>query len=212
MPRLYKDPPVLRRPRTTRLGGALALALVAGCGGAHRRLAPDTPEDMLVEVLPRGARVSLDGAPLGRGSRATAAPPAGEHVLSVEADGYEPGERALPDGDLAGIRVAVALRPSGFASARALDYDDADGLAAAAAFLEREGADRDAAEYAARAAALEPGLAVAHRVLGDALFRLGDGSRAVAAWSQYLRLSPDAPDAADVAERIDEARVDVTVR
>lgn len=202
-----------RRPRTTRLGGALALALAAACGGAHRELAPArAPPELLVEVLPRGASVSLDGAPIGRGSRTIAAPPAGEHVLSAQADGYEPGEQPLPEGDLAGIRVAVALRPLGFGLARALDYDDAEGLVAAAAFLEREGVDRDAADYAARAAALDRGLAAAQRVLGDALFRLGDRAHAVAAWSLYLRLAPDAPDAADVSERIEEARADVTVR
>lgn len=167
---------------------------------------------MLVEVLPRAARVSLDGRPVGEGSRTIPAPPAGEHVLGVEADGYEAAGRALPEGDLAGIRVAVALRPSGLATARALDYDDAEGLAGAAAFLARAGAHRDAADYAGRAAALDPGLALAQRILGDALYRLGDRDHAVAAWSQYVRLSPDAPDAADVSDRIDEARSDVTVK
>ncbi|HEY6002439.1 MAG TPA: hypothetical protein VIV57_06155, partial [Anaeromyxobacter sp.] len=105
-----------------------------------------------------------------------------------------------------------ALRPSGLATARALDYDDAEGLAGAAAFLARAGAHRDAADYAGRAAALDPGLALAQRILGDALYRLGDRDHAVAAWSQYVRLSPDAPDAADVSDRIDEARSDVTVK
>jgi tetratricopeptide (TPR) repeat protein len=167
---------------------------------------------MLVEVLPRDARVSLDGQPVGEGSCAIPAPPAGEHVLAVAADGYEAAGRALPEGDLAGVRVAVALRPSGLASARAVDYDDAEGLAGAAAFLVRVGAHRDAADYAGRAAALDPGLAPALRILGDALFRLGDRGRAVAAWSEYLRLSPDAPDAADVSDRVDEARSDVTVK
>jgi tetratricopeptide (TPR) repeat protein len=200
------------RPRTTRLGCALALALLAGCAESRRERAEEAPRELLVEVLPRAARVSLDGRPVGEGSRAIPAPPAGEHVLAVAADGYEPGGRALPEGDLAGIRVAVALRPAGLATARALDYDDAEGLAAAAAFLVRAGADRDAADYAGRAAALEPGLALAQRVLGDALYRLGDRGRAAAAWSQYLRLSPDAPDAADVSDRIDEARSDVTVK
>jgi tetratricopeptide (TPR) repeat protein len=167
---------------------------------------------MLVEVLPRGARVSVDGRPVGEGSRAIPAPPPGEHVLAVEADGYEAAGRPLPEGELAGVRVAVALRPAGLASTRALDYDEAEGLAAAAAFLGRVGADRDAADYAARAAALEPGLAVAQRALGDARFRLGDRPRAIAAWSEYLRLSPDAPDAAEVANRIEAARSDVVVK
>jgi tetratricopeptide (TPR) repeat protein len=195
-----------------RLGGALALALAAGCAGTRRQAAHDRPRELLVEVLPRGARVSLDGRPVGDGSRAIPAPPAGDHVLAVEAEGYEAAGQPLPEGELAGLRVAVALRPSGFASARALDYDEAEGLATAAAFLERAGAARDAADYAERAVAIDPGLADAQRVLGDALFRLGDRTRAAGAWSLYLRLAPDAPDAAEVSDRIDEARSDVTVR
>ncbi|HEY6004926.1 MAG TPA: PEGA domain-containing protein, partial [Anaeromyxobacter sp.] len=95
------------RPRTTRLGCALALSLLAGCAEARRQLAEERPPpEMLVEVLPRVARVSLDGRPVGEGSRTIPAPPAGEHVLGVEADGYEAAGRALPEGDLAGIRVA----------------------------------------------------------------------------------------------------------
>jgi PEGA domain len=203
------------RPRTTRLGCALAtvaLAAAAGCGCARRQPAPGAPRELLIEVLPRGARVSLDGRPVGQGSRAVPAPPAGEHVLSVEADGYEAGGQPLPEGELAGIRVAVALRPSGFATPRALDFDDAEGLAAAAAFLVRAGLDRDATDYAARASALEPRLPAAHRVRGDALLRLGDRPGAIAEWTEYLRLDPAAPDAADVSDRIERARSDVSVR
>lgn len=170
------------------------------------------PPELLVEVLPRGARVSLDGRPIGEGSRPLPAPPAGEHVLAVEAEGYEPGDRALPEGELAGVRVAVALRPSGFGSARSLDYDEPEGLALAAAFLLRAGAARDAADYAERALALDPGRALPHRVKGDALAAKGDPRRAVAEWAEYLRLSPEAPDAAAVARRIEEARGDVTVK
>lgn len=196
-----------------RLGWPVALAIAAGCGGSRREgVRAGTPPELLVEVLPRAARVSLDGRPVGPVSGPIPAPAAGGHVLAVEAAGYEPSERALPDGELAGVRVAVALRPSGFLPARALDYDDAEGLAGAAAFLARSGRDRDAADYAARAAALEARLALPRRVLGDALFRLGERERAIAAWSEYLRLSPGAPDAAEVAARIDEARQDVTVK
>jgi tetratricopeptide (TPR) repeat protein len=208
---LYRVPAV-PRPRTTLLGSALGLALVAGCAGARQRPDEKPQPELLVEVLPRGARVALDGRPLPAANRPVPAPPRGLHRLTAEADGYEPAERDLPEGDLAGVRVALALRPAGLAFARALDYDDAEGLAAAAAFLARSGADRDAADYADRAAALDPRLPLARRVLGDALFRLGDRSRAVDAWTEYLKLWPDAPDAAAVSDRIDEARADVRVR
>lgn len=198
-------------PRTTQVACALVLGLTAACGGA-RPAGPAQPREMLVEVLPRGARLVLDGRPLGPGNRPLPAPPPGGHVLRVEAEGYEPAERPLPDGDLAGVRVAEVLRPAGFAAARALDYDDPAPLALAASFLARRGSARDAADYAERALALDRGNALAHRALGDAWQRLGDRRRAADAWTEYLRLAPDAPDAREVSALVDEARGDATVR
>lgn len=205
---------MIRLRTTTRPGVPLHVVLAAAFAacGHGQRLDEVQPPELLVEVLPRGARVSLDGRPIGDGSRTLRAPPAGEHVLAVEAEGYETFERALPEGDLAGVRVAAALRPSGFGSSRPLDYDEAEGLALAAAFLLRAGAPRDAADYAERAIALEPGRALPHRVLGDAFAGKGDLRRAVAGWAEYLRLSPEAPDARAVARRIEEARGDVTIK
>lgn len=191
-----------------RLAGALALALAAACGG-HRPATVEEgepPSEVLVEVLPRSAEVTLDGVPLGKGSKAVPAPPPGPHVLAAAAEGYAPVERELPEVDLAGARVAAALRPLGLRTARELDFDDPEGLAEAAAFLAEEGDAADAVDYAERALALEPGLALAHRARGDALVRQGEGERAVAAWTEYLRLAPAAPDARRVARRIEEAR------
>jgi regulator of sirC expression with transglutaminase-like and TPR domain len=103
--------------------------------------------------------------------------------------------------------VAEALRPEGFFPASALDYDEPEGLAAAAAHLVgRAARPADAAAYAERALALDPGLALAHRALGDARDALGDGERAASSWAEYLRLAPDAPDAAAVARRLGERR------
>jgi tetratricopeptide (TPR) repeat protein len=169
------------------------------------------PPELLVEVLPGAADVALDGLALGRGSRTVAAPPVGVHVVSVSAAGYAPERRELPPGDLGGVRVAVVLRPEGFGSGRALDYDEAEGLSFAAAFLVRSGDAHDAAEYAERAIAVDPGAALAHRARGDALDRMGDRRNAVGEWSEYLRLRPGAPDAAAVSERIARVRGDVLV-
>ena len=100
----------------------------------------------------------------------------------------------------------------GLGSARVLDYDDAIGLAQAAAHLARTGErPHDAIAYAERAIAIEPGTALAHRALGDARAALGDRRHAVPEWAEYLRLAPDAPDAAAVAQRIEGARGDVTL-
>lgn len=187
---------------------AAALAALAACAGLRERRDALGPPEVLVEVLPRSAEVALDGRPLGAGGRAVAAPAEGEHVVAFAAPGFEPEARALPERS-AGTRVAAALRPEGFGSARVLDYDEPEGLGLAAAFLARAGRPADAAAYAERALELEPGLAVAHRALGDARAALGDARRAVPAWAEYLRLAPDAPDAAAVARRIEAARGDV---
>jgi tetratricopeptide repeat protein len=194
------------------LGLGVLLAVAPACGGRARvRGAPARPAEVLVEVLPRSASVTLDGNPLPPGGGTVPAPPEGDgaHVLAAAAEGYEPVERSLLDGDLAGARVAEVLRPRGFAAARALDYDDAEGLVLAAGFLARQGRGPDAVEYAERAVAIAPGAPETWRALGDAAARAGDGRRAAAAWTEYLRLAPQAPDAAEVAARIDETREDV---
>ncbi|WP_242340373.1 MULTISPECIES: hypothetical protein [unclassified Anaeromyxobacter] len=190
-----------------------ALAVTSGgCSGARRRGAALRPPEVLVEVLPRSARVELDGRPLGPGGGAVVPDAAPEpHVLRIEADGYEPEERVLAADSLEGARIAAALRPRGFGAVRALDYDDAPALAAAAAWLAEEGDPRDAAEYAERAISVDPGVAVAHRALGDARARAGDAAAAVAAWAEYLRRAPDAPDGPAVERRMEAARADVRV-
>jgi hypothetical protein len=207
---LYRVATVLRpRPSSRLLAALAAVAALGACGGP--RVPPEevAPPELLVEVLPPDAAVSLDGRALGRGSRAIPPPPSGEGpwLLRVEAEGYEPAERPLDDGSLAGVRVAAALRPLGLASYRAVDYDDPEGLALAAAHLARGGErPRDALAYAERALSLDPGTALAHRAAGDARAALGEAGRAVSSWGQYLRLAPDAPDAAAVARRIEDAR------
>jgi hypothetical protein len=210
MEALYRVATVLRPRSSLRLLAAIGVVAAACAGGrpaAQERLRPE----MLVEVLPPGARVALDGRPLGVGSRIVPAPEPGEHVLRVEADGYEPGERLLPEGSLAGARVAEVLRPAGLSPAYPLDFDEPEGLAEAAAHLAHDGRAADAVAYAERALALEDGFAPAYRVLGDAREALGDRRRAAAAWAQYLKLAPGAPDAPAVARRLEAARSDVTV-
>jgi len=224
---LYRVPTVLGPRSILRLLSLLAL-VAAACRGRSATAAPrgsardapprsaraprhDAPE-VLVEVLPPGAQVSLDGRPLGQGGRAVPAPPPGAHVLRVEADGYEPSVQALPEGSLAGARVGAALRPAGLEGVRALDLDDPEGLAQAAAHLAgRGGRPNDAIAYAERAIQLEPRTALGHRALGDARAALGETSRAVSSWAEYLRLAPGAPDAGAVAHRIEAARGDVAV-
>ncbi|ACL64734.1 hypothetical protein A2cp1_1390 [Anaeromyxobacter dehalogenans 2CP-1] len=181
-----------------------ALALGAGCTRAARaRFEGTRPAALLVEVLPRSAEVLLDDRPLGRGARTVPVDraDAGGHVLRFRAPGFVEEAREVAGG-LAGVRVGVALRPEGWPYG-ALDLDEPRGLAAAAEALLDAGEADDAADYAARAVALEPALPEAHRALGSARAALGDRRGAAAGWGEYLRLRPDAPDAAQVAERLD---------
>lgn len=183
-----------------------ALLLAAACAGERPSLRDVAPPELYLEVLPRHARLQLDGVDLGTGSRAVPAPPAGEHLLAAGADGFEPLERPLPPGSLDGVRFGVALRPEGFGASRRLELDEPAGLAAAAAALGRSGRHRDALDYAARAAALDGRNALAQRALGDALAALGRRDEARAAWGRYLLLAPDAADAAEVEARMGAGR------
>lgn len=191
------------RTGTTALLAAVALA---GCAGEKASFHSVAPPELYLEVLPRGALLELDGVGVGKGSRGVPAPAPGPHVLVVSADGFEPLERPLPGGSLAGVRVGVALRPEGFGASRPLDLDEPAGLAAAAAALTRREHHRDALDYAERAAGLDPGLPLAQRALGDALGALGRRDEARAAWGRYLMLAPDAPDAREVERRIGQGR------
>jgi hypothetical protein len=190
----------MRRARA-RLYGPLALALLAAASCTHdaeARFEATRPPETLVEVLPPSAQVTLDGAPLGAGSRVVPAAvrDRAAHVLSASAPGYEPAEWRVPAGGLAGVRVGLALRPEGFPGK--VELDDASELIRAADFLAAGGRPADAQAYAARAASLAPDLAAAQRSLGVAAAAAGDRRTAERSLATYLRLSPDAPDADEI--------------
>jgi tetratricopeptide (TPR) repeat protein len=191
----------------------VAAALALSCAATPRQTWTDTtPPEVLVEVLPRDARVVLDGVALGPGARAVAVPePERRYRFSVSAQGFVSVEREGEGARLAGSRLGIALRPEGFGSARPLELDDGEGLAAAAALLERRGAHRQALEYAERAVEAAPEVALGQRVLGDAARALGQRRRAIDGYSAYLRLAPEAPDRDAVASRLEELRGDVAL-
>jgi len=189
-----------------------ALALALSCAAPRQTWHETTPPEVLVEVLPRAAQVALDGVAIGSGSRTVAVPdPARRYRFRVSAQGFVPAERDGEGARLAGARLGIALRPEGFGSARPLELDDGEGLAAAAALLERRGGHRLALEYAERAAEVAPEAALGQRVLGDAARALGLRRRAIDGYSAYLRLAPEAPDRAAVAARLEELRGDVAL-
>ncbi|BDG01841.1 hypothetical protein AMOR_08370 [Anaeromyxobacter oryzae] len=185
----------------------MALAIAAAACASGSRFERTRPREVLVEVLPRSAEVLLDGKPVGRGPGTfpAASRDLGGHTVAFRAPGFVPEELVLPAGDVAGARLGAALRPEGFPGPP-LDLEDAPGLAAAAEFLGDQGDAADARDYAERAAMVDPRLAEAHRALGDARARLGDGAGAAESWGEYLRLAPAAEDAAAVEARIEQAR------
>lgn len=207
------QPPARTPFRAFALAAVAAVVAVGAAGGpgctraARARFEETRPPELLVEVLPRSAEVAIDGRSVGQGSRALSVPraDADAHVLTVRARGYVEERVDLPPDGAAGSRIGMALRPEGLGGGP-LDLDAPEGLAAAAGFLLAEDEPGDAADYAERAVALEPRLAFAWRILGDARARQGDRSAAAAAWLEYLRAAPDATDAARVARSIEEVR------
>ena len=202
-------------PRATAAVLAAALAVtVGGCRGARARAEALRPSEVLIEVLPRSARVELDGRPLGAGGGAVASPiAADEHVLRVSAEGYEPEERVLPAGSLDGARIARG------APAARLRLGGRDRLrrrpgARGGRGVARRGAANRAMLPSTPSAPSPsiPAVAVAHRALGDARARAGEPAAAVAAWAGYLRRSPEAADAAAVERLMEGARRDGELR
>jgi hypothetical protein len=187
----------------------LATLALSCTHGAKARFEGTRPAAVLVEVLPPGAEVTLDGAPLGPGSRVApaAVKDGAAHVIAASAPGFEPDEWRGPAGGLAGVRVGLALRPQGLPGK--VELDDAATLVRAADFLAANGRPADAQAYAARAASLAPDLAVAQRSLGAAALAAGDHHTAERSLAAYLRLAPDAPDAGEieaVLARLEEER------
>jgi len=171
-----------------------------------------TAAEVFVDVVPRAALLSVDGAPLGTGAHTVPVPgPAHVYVFRATAPGFAPGERAGEGSRLAGTRLGLVLRPNGFGEARRLDLDDGSGLASAASLLQRTGQHLLALEYAERAVEVGPEVALGHRVLGEAAQALGQRKRAIQEYSTYVQLAPEAPDRGVVERKVGELRGDLTI-
>jgi len=192
----------------------LPLLAVAACAGGRPSLrdVAGSPE-VYVDVLPRSARLELDGRTLGKGPLAVQLP-AGPGTLRASAPGFVAAELRL-DPATSGPRAGLALRPEGFGSARTLHMDEPGGLAAASAMLLKKGEAAEAVEYAERAVDLAPSAAAPNRALGMALLRQPSDrkrrERAAQALSAYLAAAPDAPDRAEVAETVSRLRGDFSI-
>jgi tetratricopeptide (TPR) repeat protein len=189
----------------------LPFALLLACA-ARKEPWRQPPPEVFVDVVPRAAQLSVDGAPMGAGPHTVPVPdPVHRYVFRAAAPGFAPGERAAEGSRLAGARLGLVLRPQGFGEARPLDLDDGSSVAAAASLLERTGKHLLAQEYAERAVEASPEAALGHRVLGEASQALGQRKRAIQELSTYVELAPDAPDRSAVARRVEELRGDLTI-
>jgi predicted Zn-dependent protease len=189
-------------------------AVALACSGARPRLDQVSPPECLVEVLPRSAELSVDGVAVGPGARTLPIrDPARVLRLRATAAGFEPAELEVTGEKVAGARVGLALKPDGFGAWRTLDLDEPAGLASAGALLLRGGRADEAIQYASRAAELDPGAPLPHRVLGDAWMRLGQHERAADSYAAYLaHARPDAPDRSEVERRLGALRGDLELR
>jgi len=190
---------------------ALLVTCAAGCA-APKEAWRQSPPEVFVDVVPRAAQLSVDGALLGRGSHTVPVPDrAHVYVFHAAAPGFAPRQRKGEGAQLAGTRLDLVLRPDGFGEARRLDLDDGAGLAAAASLLERRGQHLTALEYAERAVEVGPEVPLGHRVLGEAAQALGQRKRAIQEYSTYLRLAPDASDRGAVEQKVEKLRGDLTI-
>lgn len=204
--------PVTPSCTAPRAGAAavLACAVAAVACAAPRPPSRDLdPPEVLVEVLPGGAELTVDGRSLGPGAHTVPVPDAAHRYrLRATAPGFAPAERVGEGARLAGTRVGLVLSPAGSGRDRPIDLDDGESLAAAALALERAGALAAGLEYAERAVEAAPRSPRAQRVLAEIALALGRRTRAADAYAAYLRLDPSAPDRAALERRVEELRGD----
>jgi tetratricopeptide (TPR) repeat protein len=190
---------------------ALLLACAAACA-ARKEAWRQAPPEVFVDVVPRAAQLSVDGAPLGMGAHTVPVPdPAHVYVFRAAAPGFAPRQREGVGSRLVGARLDLVLRPDGFGEARRLDLDDGSSLSLAASLLERQGKHAAALEYAERAVEVSPEVPLGHRVLGEAAQALGQRKRAIQEFSTYLQLATDAPDRRAVEGKVERLRGDLTI-
>jgi predicted Zn-dependent protease len=189
---------------------ALAAALAAACTPARQPWseAVAARPEVFVDVLPRDAEVRVDGAYLGRGSVALPLGSGPSRVM-VRAQGFETRVVEVDPRVHAGARLGVVLRPAGFGEGRRLEIDDAAGLAAAGAWLLREGKVAEAAWYAERAVEAAPSTPQPRKVLGLALVKQGKKGRAAQELSYYIQYAPQAPDRDEIEVLVARLRGDI---
>lgn len=205
-------PPTSRRLALAVLAAAAGLVpLAAFSGPAKESWDSVVKPEAKVEVMPRRARLEVDGKERGRGfATLDVTDPRRKFRVRATAEGFEPAEAVVEGGAIADQSFFLALRPLGFGSTRRLDPRDAPSMAQAAAALWRAGRVDDAAEYAEQS--LRGGeTALANRVLGDVWRRRGDRDRAVRHYASYLSLAQDPPEAAEIRAWVSQGKGDITV-
>jgi len=154
--------------------------------------------DVTAEVLPRSARVEVDGKLHAQGFVSLEPKGPGQTFrIRASADGFEPEERVVEAARVENRAIVVVLRPVGFG--RPLAATDAAGMALAADALLRAGRLDHAAEYAERSLAAG-NTPLANRVLGDVWRQRGDRDRATRYYTMYLSIAEKPPDGPEIRD------------
>lgn len=196
--------------------GIVGAVSVGGCAAEKVALNQAAPPEIVIESIPRGARVRGDEVELGvtplvfRAASATS-----QHRLSLARVGFRDQEIALSGEEVrahSGQRLYVPMRPAEWdAKSPPIDPEDAVQLARAGADLSRANRCAEALQFLRRAIQIDPRVAAAHKGMGVCYGKLGKGAEALAAYKQYLLFAPDAPDAGKVQEIVSRAQGDIEV-
>jgi tetratricopeptide (TPR) repeat protein len=192
-----------------------ALALLASCAGPKPTLDEVAPPEIVLQTIPVGATVNVDGVDTGTTPlrfRATAR--TAEHKISLAREGYlatditVTGEQVVKNN---GKQVLVALRPNMWdpAKAKGINIDNASQLTRAGLDLSKAGRCAEAVAFLMQALDVDSRHPPAHKALGTCYAKLKKNTQALEEYKAYLLYAPDAPDAAKVRAIVDKAQGDI---
>ncbi len=192
----------------------MAAAAILGCASEKMAVNEVAPPEVLIETAPNGARVIRDGVELGSTPwLLKVANAAGTIVVELHRENYLGQTLKIPADEVVKgklPRVVVPLRPGHWdARGRPIPMDDAAQIARAGAEVSKTGRCDEALQYFRYALQLDPRTPSAHKGMGICYAKMGERTKAVRAYKQYLLFAPQAPDAPKVQKIVSEAQGDI---
>ena len=201
--------------RSIVLLSVLALLLLPACAEPKPTLDEMAPPEIVLQTIPVGATVTVDGAEAGTTPmRFRAASRTAEQKISFGKEGYLASEVTVTGEEVvknSGKQVLVALRPNMWdpAKAKSINVDNPAHLARAGHDLAKAGRCPEALAFLLFAIDLDPHHAPAHKTLGTCYAKLNKNAQALEEYKAYLLYAPDAPDAPKVRAIVDKAQGDI---